>query len=64
MAGKSNGKITQYKPDGGLKEAKTMNPPEDNLKAESILWISTYQFLICYKNISDPEARPGLYLGK
>ena len=64
VAGKANGKITQYKPDGGLKEAKTMNPPEDTLKAESILWISTYQFLICYKNLSDPEARPGLYLGQ
>ena len=64
VAGKFNGKLTQYKPDGGLKEAKTMDPPGPNFKAESILWISTYQFLICYKNNSDPEARPGLYLGQ
>ena len=62
VAGKLNGKLTQYKPD--LTEAKTMEPPQDgqNYQILSVLWISTYQFLTCYKNLSDPQSRPGLYL--
>ena len=60
VAGKINGKITQYKPD--LSEAKTMEPPNPSFTTISILWISTYQFLACYKDTNDADSRPGLYL--
>lgn len=34
-------------------------PPSENnsLGAKSILWISTYQFLVAFKDLSDPESR-------
>ena len=59
VAGKTNGKLTQYKPD--LAEAKTMEPPGTGFSALSILWISTYQFLVCYGNGNE---RPGLFLAQ
>ena len=68
VAGKINGKLTQYKPDFTdkgvrvLTEAKTMEPPSPTLTAISVLWISTYQFLTCYKDTSQADSRPGLYL--
>ncbi len=62
VAGRLNGKLTQYKPD--LKEAKTMEPPSAALKAVSILWISTYQFLVAYQDLSDPDSRPGLFVAQ
>ena len=60
VAGKLDGKIVQYKPD--LSVAKIMDLPDPNLSTLSILWISTYQFLTCFTNKSDPDSRPGLYL--
>ena len=60
VAGKLDGKIVQYKPD--LSVAKIMDLPDPNLSTLSILWISTYQFLTCFINKSDPDSRPGLYL--
>ena len=56
VAGKSDGSLTQYKPD--LKEAKTIPKPVDPTNSEqllsacSILWASTYQFLVLFKNDS------------
>ena len=53
-----NGSLTQYKPD--LKEAKTISGPEGRkLIPISILWISTYQFIVACKDVDDPDARPG-----
>ena len=62
VAGRKNGKLTQFKLD--LTLAKTMEPPTGGtFSALSVLWISTYQFLTCYQVTSDPEApRPGLYI--
>eukprot|EP00095_Tigriopus_kingsejongensis_P002488 maker-scaffold64_size435223-snap-gene-2.25 protein:Tk02488 transcript:maker-scaffold64_size435223-snap-gene-2.25-mRNA-1 annotation:"nuclear pore complex protein nup214 isoform x3" len=63
VTGKANGTLTQYKPD--LKEAKTMPaPPSANnaLAAQSLLWISTYQFLGAFKDKSDPNSRLCLYI--
>ena len=60
VAGKLDGKIVQYKPDFSV--AKIMDLPDPNLSTLSILWISTYQFLTCFTNKSDPDSRPGLYL--
>ena len=61
VAGKSDGTLTQYKPD--LKEAKTIPPPPGaGHSILSILWISTYQFLTAVKNNADPDSRPGLIL--
>jgi hypothetical protein len=58
IAGRANGSLTQYKPD--LKEAKTIPGPQGkNLTAISILWISTYQFIVGYKDNADPNSRPG-----
>ena len=39
-----------------------MEPPSPTLTTISVLWISTYQFLTCYKDTSQADARPGLYL--
>ena len=52
VAGKEDGSLVQYKPD--LKEAKRIAPPNapepgKQLVASSILWVSTYQFLVLYK---------------
>ena len=60
VAGKKNGTLTQYKPD--LKEAKTVPAPAGvgPLGAVSILWISTYQFLVAFENAADPDSRPGM----
>ena len=63
VAGKSDGVLTQYKPD--LKVAKTIpkpvdpSNPEQVLSACSILWASTYQFLVLFKNTSNQAS---LYL--
>ena len=63
VVGKQDGSLTQYKPD--LKEAKKIlapvNPSEPGkpLVASSILWVSTYQFLVLYKLSSDVSS---LYL--
>ena len=63
VAGKSDGSLTQYKPD--LKEAKNIPKPvdptnsEQRLSACSILWASTYQFLVLFKNDSNQAS---LYL--
>ena len=54
VVGKTDGSLTQYKPD--LKEAKKipqpLNPsaPGEPFIASSILWVSTYQFLVLYKD--------------
>lgn len=55
--GRLNGSLTQYKPD--LKEAKTIPGPNQDFSAVSILWVSTYQFLVGYKNIADSNSRAG-----
>ena len=61
VAGKRNGSLTQYKPD--LKEAKTIPPPaSSSLTAVSILWVSTYQFAVAFRDASDASSRPGVYL--
>ena len=58
ISGRLNGSLTQYKPD--LKEAKTIAGPEGkNLSAISILWVSTYQFVVAYKDNLDASSRPG-----
>lgn len=60
LLGKANGSLTQYKPD--LKEAKTIAPPSvDNAKLSivSILWVSTYQFLVVFENLKEARNRPG-----
>ena len=45
VAGKKDGRLTQYKPD--LKEAKTVAaPPGNPVSYLSVLWVSTYQFLV------------------
>ena len=61
VAGKANGTLTQYKPD--LKEAKTIPAPSGEngpLSAFSILWVSTYQFLVGFKDAKD--GRPAFYM--
>ena len=63
VAGRSDGRLTQFKPD--LKEAKTVAPPpgsSSGLTYLSVLWVSTYQFLVAFKDTSDPDSRPGLCL--
>ena len=61
VAGRSDGRLTQFKPD--LKEAKTVAPPPGSaLTYLSVLWVSTYQFLVAFKDTSDPDSRPGLCL--
>ena len=58
MAGKRNGSLTQYKPD--LKEAKRIpEPPGGGYSANSILWISTFQFLVAFQNRNEEGSRPG-----
>ena len=60
VAGKKDGRLTQYKPD--LKEAKTVPaPPGQGVTYLSVLWVSTYQFLVAFKDAS-PDSRPGLCL--
>jgi hypothetical protein len=39
-------------------------PSGGQVSALSILWISTYQFMVGYKNESDPDSRPGLFLAQ
>ena len=57
-SGRLNGSLTQYKPD--LKEAKTIAGPEGkSFSAISILWVSTYQFVVAYNDNSDASSRPG-----
>ena len=57
VVGKLNGSLTQYKPD--LKEFKKIPHPLNSsdpgtpLIASSILWVSTYQFLVLYKTPSN-----------
>ena len=62
VAGKTNGTLTQYKPD--LKEAKTVPAPPGFSPAPpsavSILWLSTYQFVVCFKE-QNPDNRPGIW---
>ena len=61
VAGKKDGRLTQYKPD--LKEAKTVAaPPGNPVTYLSVLWVSTYQFLVAFKDLSDQDSRPGLCL--
>ena len=67
VAGKWDGSLTQYKPD--LKEAKRIPPPPPSpsppaaaLAAVAVVWVSTYQFAVAYRETADPESRPGVYL--
>ena len=56
--GRNNGSLTQYKPD--LKEAKTLSGPDGkNVCPVSILWLSTYQFIVAFKDKDDQDSRPG-----
>ncbi len=55
--GRKNGSLTQYKPD--LKEAKTMQGPSPSLEAVSVLWISTYLFMVAYRNKAEEPHRAG-----
>jgi hypothetical protein len=58
LQGRSSGSLTQYKPD--LTEAKTTAGPEGRaLTPISILWVSTYQFIVAYKDNADTNSRPG-----
>jgi len=60
QTGRVNGNLTQYKPD--LKEAKSISGPAKELSAISILWVSTYQFLVGYENKADDGSRPGILI--
>ena len=54
--GHTHGGLTQYKPD--LKEAKTIAaPPGGAYNALSILWLSTYQFVVAFRNKNEEDAR-------
>merc|ERR1719391_1591610 len=60
VAVKKDGSLTQYKPD--LKEAKSWpGPSKAGLLPVSIFWLSTYEFLVGYR---EGEERPGLWLVK
>merc|ERR1712032_462521 len=57
VAVKKDGSLTQYKPD--LKEAKSWpGPSKAGLLPVSIFWLSTYEFLVGYR---EGEERPGLW---
>ena len=66
VAARQDGSLTQYKPD--LKAAKTVPGPPPNgaaaLVPVSVHWVSTYEFLVGYLDMSDPDARPGLWMVK
>ncbi len=38
-----------------------MAPPSASLAAVSVVWVSTYQFVVAYKDTKDSDGRPGTW---
>lgn len=58
VIGAANGSLSQYRPD--LKIVKTFPAPAlanaSNVTIVNVLWISSFQFLGVYKDITDPSS--------